>query len=350
MQNKAPMFISKNGRTIRVPNNRDGKVEMNRGEVIYLACPGVTNNVDGYTDKIVKATCSSGKLFRINNEAQLTSIGIVRCRQFPMSYTNVIGDCANYQGKLIEIGFQFNTNNIPQMHVCFDLNQKRIYWTKASVSGLSPVICPVGNISFSSEYFDRINPDDRYRQQHRRLTSEYIIDGNPLEKGHLVAKCDFSDAARQRMTSHYINTAPRWKSFNGGNWRNLETIVRQEALERNIRLGVYTGTHDTLLTSTSRAITLDSSGKMPVPLYFWKVVIEKQAGEGIAFLGVNDPINLYPSLCPDICNQITWLGNFNQLRKRKNNGIVYCCSIENLKKIPNIVLPVFQEYTGGILD
>ncbi|KAF2879242.1 hypothetical protein ILUMI_26929 [Ignelater luminosus] len=151
------------------------------------------------------------------------------------------------------------------------------------------------------------------------------------------------------MTFYYINSAPQWKSFNGGNWKNLEITIRKEALERNVRLSVYTGTHETLRLN-NRVITLGSSGKMPVPLYFWKVVTEKKTGEGIAFVGVNDPFNLYQLLCPDICNQITWLGNFGELRKRQNSGIVYCCSIESLKRIPNIVLPEFQQYTGGILD
>ena len=42
-------------------------------------------------------------------------------------------------------------------------------------------------------------------------------------------------------TFHYVNAAPQWSTFNGGNWNNMENGVRDFVVERNIDATVYTG-------------------------------------------------------------------------------------------------------------
>lgn len=45
-----------------------------------------------------------------------------------------------------------------------------------------------------------------------------------LARGHLAARSDFIYIAHQRATYNFLNVAPQWQSFNGGNWAILEEV------------------------------------------------------------------------------------------------------------------------------
>lgn len=53
---------------------------------------------------------------------------------------------------------------------------------------------------------------------------EYVTSTNFLARGHLAAKTDFILSPSQRATFTFINVAPQWQPFNGGNWNTLEQV------------------------------------------------------------------------------------------------------------------------------
>lgn len=63
-----------------------------------------------------------------------------------------------------------------------------------------------------------------------------------MARGHLVAFGDHPFAAQQQATMVFVNAAPQWQTFNGGNWNSLEINVRALAGRLNRDLIVFTGT------------------------------------------------------------------------------------------------------------
>jgi len=64
-----------------------------------------------------------------------------------------------------------------------------------------------------------------------------------LARRHHSAKDDYVDGSQQRATFHFVNIAPQWQTFNGGNWEALESSVRAYADKKKLDLVVYTGTY-----------------------------------------------------------------------------------------------------------
>jgi hypothetical protein len=86
-----------------------------------------------------------------------------------------------------------------------------------------------------------------------------------LSRGHLAPDSDFVDAASQDITYYYINCAPQWQAVNNGNWKALETTVRNLASGRMADYTIYTGTFGILtladIQGRQKPITLASNGK-----------------------------------------------------------------------------------------
>ena len=47
-----------------------------------------------------------------------------------------------------------------------------------------------------------------------------------IARGHLAPNADFMNYAWQDATFTYIDVAPQWASFNGGNWLDVENGIR----------------------------------------------------------------------------------------------------------------------------
>jgi len=164
-----------------------------------------------------------------------------------------------------------------------------------------------------------------------------------LSRGHLVAKADFVYGAQQRSTFWFLNVAPQWQTFNGGNWNSLEISIRNFADSCHLDLDVYTGVHGQMtmtdINGEQQPIYLHpENAVIPVPKFYWKVIYDPLSKRGTAFVGLNDPfITLVTDdvyLCTDISEMITWL-----LWKPYNitSGISYACSVPDLRKAVPIV-------------
>ena len=80
--------------------------------------------------------------------------------------------------------------------------------------------------------------------------------------------------------------------------------------------------------------------KVPVPQYFWKVVIEPVSKHAVAFIGFNDPYLTAADLatnlahmCTDVCDQIKWLPTeLNQANRRDIvKGYIFCCDVNQFR-------------------
>lgn len=64
--------------------------------------------------------------------------------------------------------------------------------------------------------------------------ANYILARSYLSRGHLSPDGDFLLGAWQDLTYFYVNTAPQWQSINGGNWMQVETMVRRFAINVSV--------------------------------------------------------------------------------------------------------------------
>ncbi|XP_018334885.1 uncharacterized protein LOC108743791 [Agrilus planipennis] len=171
-----------------------------------------------------------------------------------------------------------------------------------------------------------------------------------LTRGHFAAKADFIFGAQHRLTFYFVNAAPQFQTFNGGNWNTLENNVRSFSANRQLDLVIYTGGHgvtslpDVNGNQQDLYLYKDSNNNyaISVPRLYWKVLYEPENKTAIAFVGVNNPYQLIREkdiLCTNICSQVNWLtwkANDNTL------GYSYCCDVRELRgnvtNIPNFTV------------
>ncbi|XP_045504928.1 uncharacterized protein LOC123701480 [Colias croceus] len=163
-----------------------------------------------------------------------------------------------------------------------------------------------------------------------------------------------SRRTNQRATFHYVNCAPQWGGFNGGNWNTLEVDLRNHVHQVGYNTVIYTGTYGiTQLTNQyGQRVDLYLHGTViPIPQYFYKVVYEPSSKKGIAYVGINNP---YYSLreakemffCEDMCRSNN---NFSWLTWHPDNpseGYTFCCTIPDFRATINH-LPYFD--VSGVL-
>ena len=86
--------------------------------------------------------------------------------------------------------------------------------------------------------------DEDYKALQNRLYANYDIGPKQhfFARGHLTPNADFTTNDERAYTMITTNIAPQWQPFNGGNWNNLETALRNYATQTNHALYVFTGT------------------------------------------------------------------------------------------------------------
>lgn len=137
--------------------------------------------------------------------------------------------------------------------------------------------------------------------------TDWFGNNQGLAKGHLAAAADFPYVQQQKMTYSYFNAAPMWQKFNTANWKSIENGVRKLAEVDKLNLNIYTGTHEVLQLKNAKgvltSIYLRDNNEMPVPKFFYKIVIDDVSRRGIVFVMVNHPnLSLLESV--DSTNQL----------------------------------------------
>lgn len=184
------------------------------------------------------------------------------------------------------------------------------------------------------------------------LAETYITNNTYLSRGHLAPDADFLFASWQYATYFYINTNPQWQKINGGNWKNLEIIVRKQAELRNTQLKIYTGSHGVLqlpdIKNNLVDIYLLPKNILPVPKYFWKILYDEKTHQAIVLINLNNPtVKQIPSgtiFCTNICKIFGWA---RKSWNKPNKGLIFCCSYEEFRKT---VLTVPKIKVNGVLE
>lgn len=325
-------------------------ITLSSDQQVTVACIGSNNILVAANRSVINsAKCDSSNL-RIGSE-RLTypSLG---CKSQVKESVKPIGPCST-DGTLVEIGWQIESSFIKQLTVCHERDTANTLYSSNVILGKSILADDESNKRPSfrrSGFYNGIDVDKAYSQTNQiavltrilnsaNLARRYINSSKSyfFSRGHLAPDGDFIDAASQDSTYYYINFAPQWQSFNNGNWKALESAVRNLAAERKSDYTIYTGTFGTMTLADvhGQQKPIYLAGQLiPVPKYFWKVIHDPKTKKATAVVGMNNPhittVTGADIFCPDVCNQVPWI-KFD--RTKIASGYTFCCSVRSLHNV-----------------
>lgn len=329
------------------------------GRVVNFNCGGAYLQLDGVNtgDGSINATCSSGRFFRIPNRS--FNFNTVSCNLFPPSLARFTGNTCLADLKEFEIGYRANCRMIRLMYGCFDQYYQRTIYTRMEL----PPNIEGAQIGFprprwtEGDFFNLggIPLDTIYTRNEQRITintllgldvnsTKYVqLDNNLfLARAHLSANADFIFGTQRRASFYFLNAAPKWHTFNAGNWLSIEMDIRRFVIKTKQTVQMYTGTfgistlpHEITGEQIELFLFVDDKGNkaIPVPQLFWKVIYEPITRRGSVFLGVNNPYLSEDEvhkhiICPDVSNEIPWL---TWAATNITGGISYTCTVEGFR-------------------
>lgn len=165
----------------------------------------------------------------------------LECSGFPKSVVRKQSDSRCYRNStLYDIGFRINNQFLKVMTACFDdKNATAVYtWynnTRIHTGHKSGVRRPLFEHDNLYDFNVSATFSSNYQQKRlhkilksKSLAKKYVKHDKDhfMSRGHLTPKADFVFGCEQAATFHYINAAPQWQIFNGGNWASVEENVR----------------------------------------------------------------------------------------------------------------------------
>ncbi|XP_059479376.1 uncharacterized protein LOC132199020 [Neocloeon triangulifer] len=328
---------------------------------LRVACAGKSNVIAKLGVADAGATCAGTKSLKMSTGTTLNSIDL-NCTGFVAhsavkSTTEKCEIAGDYV--VINIGFQLADGFYPIIKICFDEKNRDAIYSKyletPSIAGQN--VAEQRPAFVEGSFYPEFTVDTKYSKTTQKTTfgqilgsatlgTNYIKDIDYyLARGHLAARSDFIYATQQRATFWYINTAPQWQTFNGGNWNTLEDNLRNFVVRYGREITMYVGTHglatlpDTNGQQKGLYLHFDPTGattpKIKVPELFWKVMYDASAKKAVAFVGVNNPYKTsVTKLCTDVCSKLTWL---TWQPTNQKLGFAYCCELNDLRKnVPSI--------------
>ncbi len=161
--------------------------------------------------------------------------------------------------------------------------------------------------------------------------SDYKYSG--YDKGHICPNADMSFSQEaQDLTFLMSNIAPQIHSFNSGKWKELETKVREWAIENDSIIIISGALFDSIIT------TIGKKNKVSVPYRFYKVVIDisypsyKAIGFVMENKKLNEDLYNYSMSLSDLetFTGMIFFSDFNQKESIKN--LKYNCSIRDWER------------------
>jgi endonuclease G len=135
------------------------------------------------------------------------------------------------------------------------------------------------SVSGKAKRKDNFRADSEIKKEHQSLLSDY--NGNPYDRGHLAPAGDNTQNDKIMSESFLLsNMVPQVPNNNRGIWKQLETFVREWSL-KGMDIYVVSGT---IYSRNSKTI---GDNKVGVPDKIWKVIIDKNTGNSIAFIFPN---------------------------------------------------------------
>ncbi|KAG7211652.1 hypothetical protein KM043_010905 [Ampulex compressa] len=343
------LYPAESGSTLSIP----------KGRSIYLACPGEYNHiVNVKRTNEAEAVCVRDKIFNVDGVPR--NFSSLVCKNMPYHEARRMNRPCLGKYSSVAIGFSVNGSFVPTIEVCRDDETYATYYTKFRMTKMIQSYqssYPRPNNWWIGDYYPEIDIKGLYRIENQisavgkilkstQLASKHIKKSVQfLSRGHMAAKVDFVYGAVQRATFWYLNAAPQWQSFNGGNWNYLEEGVRYFAGSRHLDLDVYTGAYGQMTMTDvygrKQPIHLYVNGPkraLAVPRFYWKVIVDPVSNKGLAFVGLNDPFVEYITrdlyICKDVSPLIRWL-----LWSPRNitAGLSYACEVDDLRRaVPTV--------------
>lgn len=340
-----------------LPEDTVGTITFSAGDVVNLACPRsnliIADSATSLT--IAPATCVSGSRFSING--QTVTFDSITCSSYPYHVAQYTGRTCGNNFKEIEVGFEVESRFLVHMYICFDdARQNAIYSWFNLTSAIGGYQRSFPRPSFIQGSFYSVgtpNVNTLYTRAQQRITingllgleqnsTKYVHATNDyyLARGHLTAKADFVYGAAHRLTFYFVNVAPQWQTFNGGNWERLESSVRNFASDRGLDLIVYTGTYGVTTlphSTTGKEVELylyideNNNNGIAVPQLYWKFVYEPKSKAGVVFIGVNNPYqDEFKPICTDVTDSYDWL---LWSKNSQSAGYSYGCEVAEFKRL-----------------
>ncbi|XP_017864155.1 PREDICTED: uncharacterized protein LOC108614509 [Drosophila arizonae] len=370
LNDPAPLFARHNSFEIIVPDPTD-TVRLKNGELLDMFCPGAGFAAPFQTRTQLTAQCLQQKYFLI--DGLIYPFANFSCTAWPTFSALRTGRQCNGGTDLVKVGFELDDDGFLQtFDVCHDeLAEATRYVHHVLYPSSYDYQHGVARPNFITlDFYGGRDVNKKYTQIEQNITISNILglDASPyfnysddriLARGHLIAKTDQIFGAAQMSTFIFINVAPQWQSFNGGNWERVESSVRKFVADQHLTVDCYTGTWgvSTLpdFEGIERELYLDfdenNNGLIPVPKLYFRVIIDRASREGIVLVGVNNPyvtleqIQSDYILCEDIGHLVSWV---SWIKEDLHEGYSYACSVEDFTEVVKD-LPLDDLHTTGIL-
>ncbi|XP_067613399.1 uncharacterized protein [Eurosta solidaginis] len=368
LNDPAPIFMPHNKLEWLVPNP-DGVVELSNGAYIDMYCSKSFMAPFNNRTKLT-AQCLQKQYFLI--DGLIYPFSNFSCTDWPVYTARRTGRPCNGGTDLLEVGFVLDVGFLRTMDICHnEVHEVTRYVHHVLNPSSAAYQHGVTRPNFiTGDFYGGKNVNNFYTKKHQNATISQILvmDASPyfndtidvyLARGHLAAKVDFIFGAPQKATFYFVNVAPQWQVFNGGNWERIEDGVRFYARDQSLTLDCYTGTWGVSTLPDVNGVPQElylsfgenNNGLIPVPKIYFCVVISRESRKGIVIVGVNNPHLLMEELfadyviCKDVGKGIDWIG-WNKENPMK--GYSYACAVDDFTKVVKD-LPLEDLQTTGLL-
>ncbi|GJQ77096.1 hypothetical protein Trydic_g23667 [Trypoxylus dichotomus] len=341
-----------------MPDEREF-INIATGQVVDFNCGGANLRIDGANVGVgsINGTCNSGRFFTaLDRTVDFSSIS---CDVFPPTVARFTGNRCLEGLAEFEIGYEANGRMIRLLRGCFDdFLQSTVYTLIELPPNIEGAQIGFPRPSWIEGDFFNLNGiplNTIYTRNMQRITintllglpvasTKYVQWDNSLflARAHLAANADFIFGTQRRASFYFLNAAPKWHSFNEGNWLSLEMDIRRFVTSTRQTIQIYTGTFGISTLpheNTGEQIQLflfvsgDGNRAIPVPQLFWKVIYEPNSRRGSVFLGVNNPYITLDEvegqkICRDVSDQIPWL---TWSAANITGGISYACTVDEFR-------------------
>ncbi|CAD6233785.1 GSCOCG00007281001-RA-CDS [Cotesia congregata] len=364
-----PLILTRNNSSVFLYPQHMDRLNVFAMQKIILSCPGKNNYLKGIdNDKklnSIELICFRRNKFFYNFQEFILNPTNVSCNTFPKHVARRTSSRCYNNNTQIEIGFLITDKNnnqefIRTIDLCRNDTHHWTYYTHYKLTSKIENLqlgFPRPRQWFGADFYEH-NIDNLYKISTQISTLEILLGSKKLvskfvavnstrflSRGHMVPKSDFVYGNEQRSTFWYVNSAPQWQSFNGGNWNILESSIRKFAVKNGINLEIFTGIHGQMMIEDENNNQVpvylfgnETHRALEVPRFFWKVIYQPETKKGTAFVGLNDPyqsaITEDMFICKDLSERIKLI-NWN--KKSLSKGVSYACDVNHLRKvIPSI--------------
>lgn len=375
-----PLFLYKGGSDFLLPYKEDSssgeqdeqiQLKIEPGDSITATCPGNSlRSPPPPNSNSISYVCSSGDKFSLGDAvvSEADILSKLACSKSIQETVQEVQDSncgpTDGGGKLVEVGWPPDSSAtsklLTQYSVCHSKSKAHTYYSSHELHGeaLSSTNYDGSRPNFKEGrgFFSGASAGNAYSTKTQEETFKQLLGPAAVQqffsqqkfflaRGHLSPDADFVYKEWQDATYYFFNVAPQWQPFNNGNWKLVESRVREYAESNRKLLNVFTGTYEqlTLPDANGNQVPISLTNKnnqIPVPRLIWKILHDPVTKKNIVFFGVNNPHATVKEivesgfvLCPDdedVCSNSNW--NFPK-KKDYTKGYVYCCSYPKAKSV-----------------